>query len=354
MLRNTTLNIFTIVFHLQNIQMKKKLAIYLMLFALTLCYTHIVCCEQNNAKLSEIRRLGITHAKHLTSIQFAFTTDIVGLGKDQGEFFISGNKFYSRLDPFRFDNQILPSESAYNGEKYQLLDLVEAGKGEYLSYSSSPILPTSTGTLDPLLLSYAWLFTSGEFPQWFTIRDDAIWNKAFADAEYLGEETVEGQLCDCVKMPGILPNTINTIYFARDLNFFPFKTVTNKVDGSYFGTVQLDDFIEKDVDGELLVVPTKLHFSQMVEGNETPGETTLSIETLRINEPIDDDLFTISPTRANRVIDLDHQKSLMSKMKNSHNHNLPQLGVRVIVICIGFFCIALSVFFVIKKQNLDR
>lgn len=152
-------------------------------------------------------RRGVSQAKLLRSVQFGFTTEISGLGTDRGFCSIFGNKFHARLDPEWENVELLPSEYAYNGEKYQLLDRINGGSGEFFSCSSAPILPSPSGTLDPLLLPYHWLCLSDQFLQWSLVKDDDAWNKVFSEAEYLGTETVEGHSCEAVRFPGTLPNT---------------------------------------------------------------------------------------------------------------------------------------------------
>ena len=303
-------------------------------------------------KLAEISRCGVSQAKLLRSVQFDFTTNISGLGVDRGTCSVSGGKFHSSLSHERSDVGLLPSESAFNGDKFQLLDRIENGIGEYLSCSSTPILPSPSGTLDPLMLPYSWLFISGQPPQWSLVKDDTVWNKAFSEAEYLGTETVEGHSCETVRFPGTLPNTANTVYFAADLHCFPFKVVVAKSDGSFSGFVQLVEYERTEVDGGLLIIPTKLKFSHVVDGNEVPGESAITAGTLKVNQPIDDGKFTISPTRAKRVIDLDGQKAMFERLEpNRPLHGLSFSVTRAVLIGLGLLFVAFPLYRFFRKRN---
>ncbi|MBQ3430663.1 hypothetical protein IJG20_00995 [Candidatus Saccharibacteria bacterium] len=320
-------------------------------------YLSGVIAEEKEDKFAEIISHGVSQAKLLRSIQFEFSTEYSHIGSDYGFCSISGSKFHSRLDPVRLDDLLLPSENAYNGDKYQLLDRIEDGLGDYLSLSSSQIYATPSGTLDPLSLPYIWLFTSGQI-EWSAVKDNATWENAFSKAEYLGTETVENHPCEVVRLPSVDPNMVNTVYFATDLNYFPVKLVASNSDGSTDdgspGILQVVEYEQIDVDGEKLTIPTKLNFTNSRKDSEFYAVSSVNLDSLKVNQPIDDDEFTISPTRARRVIDLDEQRAVEERLMAGESNPAEFRYIfilRVVLICTGLFIIGLGLYMYIKKRN---
>jgi hypothetical protein len=279
--------------------------------------------QESDGKLLEIRQRAISQTKLLRSIKFSFTTDLGNLGTDEGTCYLSGDKFFARLVPTRPNIDLKPSESAFNGEKFQYFGCTGDGIEGYLSYSSSPILPSATGTLDPLHLPYAWLFDSdswfgGSDPscrrllvtfRWSLVKDDSVWEKAFSDAEYLGTEEADGHRYEVIRFIGALENTTAKVCFAVDLNYYPLKIEITQNDGTFVSSVEVTEYKEMEIDGELFILPMKCRCIPEFEGKTNEGSSLLHEEGLEINQEVDEGIFTISPDKAKAVHDLDRQPS---------------------------------------------
>jgi hypothetical protein len=75
--------------------------------------------------METIRKHAVSQTRLLDSVKFSFVTDIPGIGVDNVTYCLSGNKFYSELNVTRAETNIKPKISAYDGDKYQVLDRIE-------------------------------------------------------------------------------------------------------------------------------------------------------------------------------------------------------------------------------------
>jgi hypothetical protein len=266
--------------------------------------------------METIRKHAVSQTRLLGSIKFSFVTDIPGIGIDNATYYLSGNKFYSELEMSRADTNIKPQISAYDGDKYQVLDRIKNKQGEYLAHSSSHLLPTASGTLNPIILPYGWLFEAGQSIEWTKVKDESLWKNKFSNAVYIRQLQEDGHIYEIVKLAGVLPDTVTEVYFASDLNYYPLKTITKLKDGSPCNTGVVRRYKTFDIDGETLVIPLELSFEQQTKTKNYRGLSKIHENTLEVNLPLDDDFFTISPTRANEVIDIDERARLLGQQND--------------------------------------
>jgi hypothetical protein len=301
--------------------------------------------------METIRTHAVSQTRLLGSIKFSFVTDMPGIGVDQATYYLSGNKFYSELKATRAETNIKPKISAYDGDKYQVLDRIEKGQGEFLAHSSSHLLPTDSGTLNPMILPYAWLFKAGQSIEWAKVKDESLWKDKFSTAVYINQLQEDGHAYEIVKLDGVLPDTITEVYFASDLNYYPLKTITKLKDGSPCNRGTVQRYKTFDIDGETLVIPLEFSFEQQTKTKTYQGLSKIHEKTLEVNLPLDDDFFTLSPTRANEVIDMDERARLLGQNDHQAIRNTRSLVVKYLLILIGSGMIGYSLWKTFQQRQ---
>jgi hypothetical protein len=252
----------------------------------------------------------------------------------------------------RAETNIKPQISAYDSDKYQVLDRIKDGQGEFLGYSSSHLLSTSSGTLDPITLPYGWLFEAGQSIEWAMVKNDMLWKNKFSKAVYLGCVQEDGHTYEVVQLAGVLPDTTTEVYFARDLNYYPLKTITKLKNGVSCNLGKVQQYRVFDVDGEVLVIPMEFTFEQQTKTKTYKGLSKILDDTLEVNLPIDDDFFTISPARTREVIDVDERARLLGQNDNNQAiRNNRSLVVKYLLILIGSGMIGYSLWKTFQQRQ---
>lgn len=240
---------------------------------------------------------------------------------------------------------------AYNGLKYQWFS---PGK-ETLVFSDRCRHPSPYYIACPLIYPYQWL--GGQQVNWSDIKDPERWLKRFEGAKYVGEEKAasyrpktikirvpsttgsatqyreetlysyveeekgEGLTFDVVSMPHQQMDADDfltcevKVYFARELGYYPLKWSVRgqKKEGTITMDFRVTDYRVFDVDEQKLIFPyaTKLELLGKEKGKKK-GEgmmqkfaTEEGIRPLQVNIPLNEELFTISPSLAKTVTDFD-------------------------------------------------
>ncbi len=190
--------------------------------------------------------------------------------------------------------------SAYNGDRYQVLFEHE----KRLSLARSSRLPNPYFTFNPLILPYAWLFRAGMTYTWSEVKNPKNWERSFEEGRYIGQSPEGGFSCEVVELPAALRETRCRVYFARELGYYPLKVI------GYFGgeessMTRVLRYRTMDVDGHRVVFPTLVVAEQRLDGEFFRAEYRLEEDSIKLNHPIDEEVFTISPSRASIVVDLD-------------------------------------------------
>ena len=215
--------------------------------------------------------------------------------------FPDGEKMDSLLEPFEY---------AFNGTDYQWFS---TGRTT-LTFSKKCRHPTPYWTPNPLMCPYDWLM--GQQANWSDIKDIAKWEARFKEAKYLGPKVVDGVHLEAVSFPFLRMNVGTNmgkvyVYFAKDLNYYPVE-IRGFVEGLNYGLPVLRARVIRyktfDVDGMLFVFPLSI---EVHDGADDEGEELLEMywtvdeSSIKINPQLDEDMFTISPSRATTVTDYD-------------------------------------------------
>ena len=329
-------------------------------FSLFLLFVCLAVClgsdgplsRTGESKLHEICQNALAQTQLLQSMRFSFTTKIEEIGSYEGTFLLSGDRYYARVVPSLPGTDLKPSETAFDGHKYQVLDRVEDGIGEILEYSVSPLLPSATGTIDPLLTPYSWLISPEDSLRWSFIKDPATWEIAFKKAEYMGSEEQEDHQYEIVQLSGILPNTKTKVYFATDLNYYPLKQVTLLNDDAFYCSVEVTDFDTINFTNGLLVVPKKVQFVQEKNGKKIDGVSILHSEDREIGSLIEETSFTIPVKRAKRTRNLDlpqHTSDHILDNTEKIQYSFP--AVKRVLVLIGLLVVFCSLILIILRRK---
>ncbi|APZ95141.1 serine/threonine-protein kinase [Fuerstiella marisgermanici] len=264
-----------------------------------------------DARLSEIRSQAYTRLSSIRSLAYRFEV------KDS-EGWHSKCEFFAERVRFRLNREdvtagelggMMKMASAFDGTQQQTFD----GPRDQLRLKTT-IEGASYGVMIPQTYVYAWLLSGKDNHRWDTILDDQVWQQRFREANYIGEITEDGHTLDIVDFPQRInvatPCTFR-VYFDRDLGFLPVRYFRQTVARNELSTtMKVTHHKAFTIDGKQIVIPLKVDFSEtQADGVSWRGETTISVDedSLRVNEPLDESLFTLSRTDGvDHIYDMDH------------------------------------------------
>lgn len=244
----------------------------------------------------------------VSSLIYKSIVDVGAGGRFETESWVDGHKYRHNFSPSDANSAIMPRETAFDGERYQALDQIKDGVGVTLGISRKGLmLSTSSGSPDPILLPYAFLFKPNETATWGKIRDPSTWDQKFDKWEYAGVGSWNSRATEQIRLPGSLRDSMSTVSFAPDLGWYPVRCEIESKDGTKLASVELVTWREELVDGRPAIVPIELSVVQNAPSGEPKlsGVCLVNEDALQINIPVPQDLFTINPERALDVVDID-------------------------------------------------
>lgn len=280
------------------------------IIAIVLFTTVFVAQYAIGSELSEILQTASQIPKRLTAYQF--TTSMEGDAGKTGDkaapqvtqFSQSGSLFIvdsqtknptnSPLDPM-----IQHTMFAYNGTKYQWFMI---GR-DTLSFSDSCRHPNLYYFPNPMLVPYYWLITQQS--NWSEIQNATHWEKRFNKAKLDGTTSIGDQTCDVVLFPDetrIYDNIY--VYFAKELGYYPLRI--KFAEKSAYTLIDVVKYTIRQTEEGDVVFPLEITLKVIDKGQEQVRlEWKLFPDSIRVNPTLDEDMFTISPSRAGTVVDYD-------------------------------------------------
>ena len=270
------------------------------------------------------------------------------LHKDKVTFRQSGSSL--RADCEDLDRTSLPRKvpvskvvAAYNGSRYQIFyDDIKT-----LTFSNNCRFPNPYWLPNPLILPYLWMMYPGSM-NWSDLKNQEVWIKKFSAANYEGETTENSVTSEVVSMPyGSQDSGMRVkIYFAKTLGYYPLKCLGYGSDGKQLLSVIVTKYKTIDCDGEKVVFPLVVTSTEEDAHVTTIQEWRIEEGSIKVNQPIDEDVFTLSPAMAKFVDDFD--KNIQNqKGVGTSGDSLPPpsrwrawfLGVNVVVVVllVAFF-----------------
>lgn len=224
-----------------------------------------------------------------------------------------GDKFRAEvIDGTKGDAATPTFVTAYDGEKHQSLrhDLPSLG------YSKESHLVNPSITVNPLLLAFGWLHNPRSPVTWGEIRRRETWETAFARAVQRGRAVRENVECEIVDFPGLIPNTINRVYFARKFRFFPMavESIDQRSNEVFYNQHVSLYCVEEERVWIPAVIQTSFDAAKLSHkvGGAVKSECVYRItpESVAVNIPLDDSLFILRAPPGGIVTDIDKVKKL--------------------------------------------
>jgi len=222
----------------------------------------------------------------------------------EGRLFLNGSKYRVEL----FNKGVPYMIKAYSGEKQYVLQITKGRRILFLKRfpeeDTNPYLGTNI-----IVEWYGFVFEKGDKMNMEVLQNYSIWNRFRRRIRRIYESEMFGRKGVKVDVEKISVNSGKKekyrIFFANDLNYFPIyweetDTLTNSLSKQ-----TLVNFKKYEVDdGSVIIIPLK------VEGVRYRNKKIIQREwweidekTLKINQPIKEEIFTIPISQADRVYD---------------------------------------------------
>lgn len=278
-------------------------------------------------ELNDIRNKASLLPKLLQSYQFTAESNATPEHgtpiRNRITFYQSGSNLRSECEkignrPSAHKNELSRVISAYNGSRYQ--NFFDDRKT--LTFSNTCRFSNPYWLPNPLIIPYLWL-TDSMGMNWSDLKNQDLWAKSFSEARYEGQSREGEFACEVVSMPYLdrKAGIRVKIYFAKELAYFPIKYVGESSAGKQVLSVEVTKHKIIDSDGSRIVFPLAITMKENVP-QVTVDYCTIAEESIKVNQPIDDELFTLSPSMA-KIVD-DYDKNIQNQ-KNAQNR--PPLDV---------------------------
>jgi hypothetical protein len=213
-----------------------------------------------------------------------------------------GGKF--RLDIKMPDGNT--TSSAFNGLAYQ-----EFTEKTSMHVTSSTTMKSSHLCRDnPVFIAYEWLFEASDELTLSRIRNSEAWLQLAKRSQLIEEGAYKGHPCEVVVV-NHNRSFPTKVFFAKDLLYLPLAAVTSTQNGSEAVRTEVLDYLCVTTDAGPVYLPIAVERRQFaVAGVLAAFEQKASIvpASLKVNCAIDESEFTLSSSRARRVIDADEMR----------------------------------------------
>ena len=257
----------------------------------------------------------------IDSIQLRWTETGVGVSRNSA-FYADGGKYRSDFSKAGQSGTPTGAEQkigvlAYNGQMYQDLD----ADGRILARATKRTLQGNPyGALNPLVLPFVWVLRKGDPWTLESMRNNGVWEQRFTEAKLIGRDRVDGYDCLVVGFPHATnKDCVYKVYLAIELGYFPLQWQRFVEPGDLLTTnaivTRFKRFTVKD---QIASVPLVLEYEEFGKDNVSlPRKCTYRVaeDSLQVNQPISEDVFTISTLRAKRVVDVDDYNRSMQQTK---------------------------------------
>ena len=251
--------------------------------------------------LDFIRDEAFASVDALATLQFAFEVK-----DDQG--WHSNAEFFADKVRFRVNRQDVKGMQV-SGQRPEAMRVSSAFDGVQQQYcvddgpvgNKMGVDGASYSITTPQQFMYAWLLRSpGDF-RFDSLLEKEMWDQRFAEATYVGAIPANGETLEIVDFPqnwdGLKPCTYR-VFFSRDAGFVPIKYIRRIAATTEASTtLEVTDLKKIELpERRAIGFPMTLKYTETgVDGVSRKQTQSMTIhpETLRVNEPIDESVFTI-------------------------------------------------------------
>lgn len=274
-----------------------------------------VLAAQGNVPLEAVKSSAFRAINSAVTAQYKTEVRQSDGGLWKVSYFRNGSKFRIEredIKPNRLGENSEPKVQpfhtwAYDGLRYQMLN------------KDSSILkltdePNAVGSADTLLLPFEWLSAAlCEKADRETLLAAETWNEVFSRGKVVGVEEIRGQECLIAEFSQLCtkPTCVFRVFFLRDVSFYPvrYQRLINDT-RTICSALDVTSFKVHVVKDERIVMPLTVRFEQTgADGVSWTGliETNVDPNSVRLNEELDDSLFTIDRGLAKTVYDVQDQ-----------------------------------------------
>lgn len=281
------------------------------------------CAVAQDASVEEILNSTANHFRFLDTVSFGsrlecyYTESGKRISHVEYDTNFQTMTFFEDSGNFRSEVQILDEAQGVSSRSVSLRNESEyqfyLPDSESLTFSKGPRLENASFGLNPLLFAYYLIaFDTKDRQEINELRGPEIWDRV-ADRVIRQEREIVGDY-ECVALTVEAPVpvwehafTVNTIYFAGDLDYYPIHGEQRLPTGALIGEFDIEEFSTFKSDGHSFVVPTKGILRAYGKEGDLAHTMVLSIDeaSLRVNEPIDPSVFSIPKTSVKVLIDGD-------------------------------------------------
>ncbi|MCM8808264.1 MAG: hypothetical protein NC926_10075 [Candidatus Omnitrophica bacterium] len=280
----------------------------------------ILLIQSSFVSASEVEKILQIQNKYFQKLYSAeFSSKVTVVNTEEGmkkglsiDKFESGMKFILKGTKYRSEVPMGDRKgsyvSLYDGRKYQFLEIRDKS---ILFVSDNLQSQNPYNGLNPLLAPFMFVFQKGDIVSIESLQKPEIWSR-------LAKESVATQNTEKFGYNGIsiLFNKNSDfssgkqenyeVFFAEDLNYYPiYWKGTNHLTRTLTETKVLETKIyDKESGG--IVIPIRIESNAYSENGKLLQSSTIEIDvnTLKINQPVKDEVFTIPISQVDRYVDV--------------------------------------------------
>lgn len=183
----------------------------------------------------------------------------------------------------------------YDGELYRMFN--EENKTLKLTDGRG-----AAGSADPISVPFDWVaHLNCESPFRENLVSSKIWEVIFENARVRGQARCRGKECVVLEFKQACTNPVASfrVYFLIEERYFPVRCERWLENGQdYDSFSEVVDYKRHVIGDQQFVIPLLHRYEQ---GTDYAMETKIDLESVVLNEPVEDEMFTIDPSLAKSV-----------------------------------------------------
>ncbi len=274
--------------------------------------SHVISAEMTEC-LQQARMLPLA----IQSIDYTYSNTATEGTKRMA---IQGNSWYfgfTKLGaeaPFR--------EFAHDGKKWE-----QNEEGKFFSFSERSLLPIAQAELHPILLPYYWFSEDTKVLALNDLYDQDEWAKVISRMVFDRNDETNGKECEVYHLD--YDKKKFSIWFSK--NDFGFPVLVQSENSRGKSELRVNEFVT-------FPGPVVIGVAVSMGNDKSAVQYSIDKSTLRVNQPIDPGVFSLNPTGAPEVIDIDERRRIRDSSvasKSTFGSNLMYVVVVMVVAVFG-------------------
>lgn len=176
--------------------------------------------------------------------------------------------------------------TGFDGETHWVAD---PRRGNIATAKEKPLTLRQVA-VHPLTVPYLWVWGDPGSAVWSELQSEQAWKAVQEKMQFHEERVIRDQTCDVYRVSYPELDKEYEVAFARELDGFPVQ-VSTWLGGKHIVTV---DVLKTQRDGSGAIVALQIQSTQ--QGKEPVMGQRVDVDSLRINQPIDQNLFEADRT----------------------------------------------------------